>query len=794
MTFVFNWSVDQAAYREIESRVQYFLETSDARAVLGADAGPAARILRRAWHGQKADEHDEQFVALLYLVAWWHWCRYLEVPAEHEEVELHTALNLFGFYYSRDPRSVPFLVYRMWHERDPSGVLLQDPDDLNRRGVHHLELYATHNQPADLDSAADLFASAAAQVSADHPARAMYTGNLATALRLKFEHTGEDDDLRPWLSQQRDAVALTAPHNRNAVHRLRELIYGLTQLNQREPEPAVLDEAIGHARRWALLGAWYGQDAEEPTLLAELIHERCLAAYNGDLVDEGIEVLRRFLAREGPASTAGRANAHARLSALLQLRFDRTGDPNDMDEAVANGEIAVAVDDTDPALGGYLSTLGNVLRLRHELRGAAEDIERATEALRRAVARGTGDQDHDAIIQSNLGNVLHSRFRAHGRTADLDDAVLACRTAIDLSSPRRRPHLLATLAMVLRERFEQAGHRGDLEDAITAAGEAAGGALPDDLYYAMYLSELGVALFRRYGLSSATEDFEASVDAQRRAIEATGPDDSFRSNRLGHLALCYLARYQREHAVGDLTTAIVTMRAALESLPVETVNSHLIRSHLAAALLWRATDRPEGADADLDEAVRLSGEAYQHCPPGYVHRAALAVLHSRALLRRHRRRGEPAGLATATTVLHEAADSPGATVGDRITAALWHAALVADDGAWTQATDSFGLALRLLPLAAWRGAHRSHQERHLAEANEAPSMAAATSLELGDGSQAVERLELGRAVLWSQMLELRADYSALHAVAPDVAQRMDEIRLLLDGSGDETAVPPSPYP
>jgi hypothetical protein len=81
---------------------------------------------------------------------------------------------------------------------------------------------------------------------------------------------------------------------------------------------------------------------------------------------------------------------------------------------------------------------------------------------------------------------------------------------------------------------------------------------------------------------------------------------------------------------------------------------------------------------------------------------------------------------------------------------------------------------------AWRGLDRSVQERRLTEAAGVGSAAAAWALTAGQPRRAVELLEQGRQVLWSQAVQTRGDLSALAAVAPDLAARLDETRRALD--------------
>jgi hypothetical protein len=91
-----------------------------------------------------------------------------------------------------------------------------------------------------------------------------------------------------------------------------------------------------------------------------------------------------------------------------------------------------------------------------------------------------------------------------------------------------------------------------------------------------------------------------------------------------------------------------------------------------------------------------------------------------------------------------------------------------------------------LPAVAWRGSDRRSRESQLAEVSGLASDAAACQLAAGNPEAAVEVLETGRAVLWTDMLQLRRGDARLWAERPDVASRLRDLAAALDMS--ETAV------
>jgi len=124
----------------------------------------------------------------------------------------------------------------------------------------------------------------------------------------------------------------------------------------------------------------------------------------------------------------------------------------------------------------------------------------------------------------------------------------------------------------------------------------------------------------------------------------------------------------------------------------------------------------------------------------------------------------------------------------RLVAAQHWGRLAADTGQWAAARDGYAAAIALLPIAAWRGADRAGQEQPLRDTRWLAAEAAACALNLGDPAGAVDLLERGRTVLWNQRLEAAADLHELRILAPDLADRLDAARAVLDTDNpDRTA-------
>jgi CHAT domain len=120
-----------------------------------------------------------------------------------------------------------------------------------------------------------------------------------------------------------------------------------------------------------------------------------------------------------------------------------------------------------------------------------------------------------------------------------------------------------------------------------------------------------------------------------------------------------------------------------------------------------------------------------------------------------------------------------AGVEDRLAAAVsWGYGAAAENPA--AGLPGLQAAVSLLPRAAWWGQTWETREEVLAGYTGLASDAAACAVAAGQPARALELLEGGRAVMWTQVLRTRTDRAALRSVAPLLAKRMDRVAAALE--------------
>jgi len=637
----------------------------------------------------------------------------------------------------------------------------------------------------DLDELiADLRAGQAGQLSGRDPA--VESALLCESFRLRAEHTGSQADVAEAVRNGRLAAAAIAPDNSNRTGCLLALALALRLRSERVREPADLDDAIELlTEATAITGPGQRGRSEVLSQLGVTLGARF--RLTGDLADLDAAV---SAGRESVAeATAGGGNDAVllgNLSSVLQIRFRQTGNISDLDEAIDAERSALGA--TAPGRfdhAAHLSGLSSKLRVRFWRTGNVADLDEAIDSAQTALAATDPEDSGRAGYLTNLAGALHARYWRTGQLADLDQAISGLRDALAATPAgwTEYPSRRGDLGQVLRLRANRAGSKADLDEAISDLSVAVSELPVGDRRRALYLAELGAAFLSRFLQSAIAADLDQATDRLSEATSATPLGQPDRGVRLGNLSNAQQLRYDQTRNPADLDGAIQTARDALASTPAEHPSRAVALTGLSARLLTRF--ELTAIPADLEESIGLARAAVAACPPGHPLAADCLRTLSDSLWARFNAFGDHAARDEAFASWRQAQQERAAPASSRIMAAVSWGEAAADDGNPELAAEGFGAAVRLLPLLAWRGLDRGSQELLLAGRPGIASDAAACAVAAGHPERAVELLEHGRAVLWSQLLQLRGELDDLRQSEPAIADRLAAIRAALDQPDDQ---------
>lgn len=242
-----------------------------------------------------------------------------------------------------------------------------------------------------------------------------------------------------------------------------------------------------------------------------------------------------------------------------------------------------------------------------------------------------------------------------------------------------------------------------------------------------------------------------------------------------------MARSQQNKNFTDLNTAISAFQQVVETARNPVHAGYF--TNLGLALLTRFEQA--GQLADLNGAIKTLEQAVEASPAHHPDSAKYLSNLAGALKTRFEHIGHLSDLDTAASSFHAALEVTTATPRVRMTAAMVWGRLSYEAGDIITATEAYAAALELLPQVAWHGLDRPTQEKHLSNflglASEGASSAIASgAVETDQVHRALEMLEQGRSVLWTETLHIRSDLTRLHERAPELAERLDQIRRQLN--------------
>ncbi|KAG1825309.1 CHAT domain-containing protein [Suillus variegatus] len=543
---------------------------------------------------------------------------------------------------------------------------------------------------------------------------------------------------------------------------------------------------------------------------------------NGKDLDQAITLLSEAVAFF-PVGHPNRCKPLNNLASGLFRRFEHRGNVKDLDETIPLYREALALsaaDHRDQIIS--LNNLAVPLAIRFEHRGNDEDLNEAITLQREVLAlHPVGHTDRSTPL-NNLGNGLSTRFEHRGNAEDLDEAITHQREALALRPVGHidRSRSLDNFANALAVRFEHRGNGKDLDEAIMFHREALALHPVGHTARSSSLNSLANRLFRRFEHRGNVKDLDEAITLHREALALRPVGHTDRSKSLNNLANQLSTYFEHRGNVEDLDEAIALHREALALRPV----GHTHRSASLYSLANQLSTRfhHQGNDEDLDEAITLLKEALALCPVGHTDRSLLLTSFGNQLSTRFNHRGNREDLNYSRENLRCALTQMTQYDPRRLTIHLSLAIVnLSSQKSGLDGTPSNedidildaamihlktaanfvtgGLLVRLRASLRWVSLARERSHASLLEAY-ATSMqlldaymsvtaslssrhdamkefprtlaadAASCALHSGDVGHAVELLEQGRTIIWTQITRLRTPLDSLqtcgdHAVA-----------------------------
>ncbi|KAH8818693.1 CHAT domain-containing protein [Flagelloscypha sp. PMI_526] len=431
------------------------------------------------------------------------------------------------------------------------------------------------------------------------------------------------------------------------------------------------------------------------------------------------------------------------LGTSLQRRFERFGEMDDIDRA-----IKFQLEAFDLTLDGHpeklicLSNLGNFCLTRFKRIGELADIDKAIGFQLEAVDIAPDDHLDKPMYLSNLGNSFLARFQRLGEMVDVEKAIKAHRSAVQLTPNGHpsEPVRFSNLGNSHLAWFQHFGEMKDIERAIEAhlrAVELTPYGHPDK---PMYFGNLGNSHLARFQSHGEMSDIDKAVDSQLNAIRLTPDDHPDKPMYLDNLGNSHLARFQHLGEVDDTDKAIEAHLSAVELTPNGHSNKPIRLSNLGTSYLTRFECLGEMKDIDAGIIVFELSATSLEGPPVDKFRAARKWISTLRLKEK-------------TASIHGQGLQPQHTL------------------------------ISLIPDLVWLGTpvHQSLQTIQDVIASSIHEVVSdairAQELEL-----AVEWMERGRSIIWSQLRRLRSPLVDLQDSCPSLAQEFQDVQRRIEMS------------
>ncbi|KAG8927782.1 hypothetical protein FRC02_007767 [Tulasnella sp. 418] len=476
----------------------------------------------------------------------------------------------------------------------------------------------------------------------------------------------------------------------------------------------------------------------------------------------------------------GRATRLEKLALCIEAQFWCKGRAEDVEEVITLRREALML--CPPGNSGRpdaLINLSHALRTRYINLGHMQDVKESISFNKEALHLYPEGHPNRPMCMNNLGLSLCDEYHRAGRIQDLDEAISYHRKALLLypMGHENIPVTLTNLANCLEARYDEVGHIQEMETAIESNKQAVLLYHADDLRSTYLLHTLAGCLMSQYEKHNRIEDLQQAVDYFRRLLSQCPPGHLHRPATLNNLGKCLIKQHMRLGTLQCLEDSIHNFKEALELCHKDHPDRPYVLTNLATCYVVQY--EKDGKDEILKEAVELLHMAIKDIPPDHPFLTRILTLlastyadHAKALKQNY----DPQEF---FQLFSQAANHPTATIKDRYSASLkWVERLHGLSSLHAYPT-YFALADRYLLM-------RSSLTSRYELLNSIPPWhscdAAAFAIEAEDLEKAVEFLEQGGNMLWSQMGRYRMQLVALQGERAPLVEEFTRLSRLMERS------------
>jgi hypothetical protein len=478
---------------------------------------------------------------------------------------------------------------------------------------------------------------------------------------------------------------------------------------------------------------------------------------------------------------------HDLAKALFSITFQLLGDQNALAESVVlNREALTLRPPGHPSRDKTLNNLAGALKWTFDNCGDFDLLKEAVRMQREVLRLRPHGHPLRASALNNLSSTLVTSFEQQGSFETVTEAITLSREALNLrpiGHPRRFSSL-SLLAEVLRLRFIYQGFSVCLAEAMERYREVfhtIPEAHPQHGHMMMNYGDILLLAFQEHGDSFFLSE---AIRVLRETLTLVPEVVAFHDIALHNLAGALLASHELSGDKSPLSEAVTLHQEALKLCPPG--HSRRIESLDGLADLYCRIE-----PTSWKEAHTLYCEALRICPQGYPVRAQLLSGIARCFLNSDSPFFDPVqGIshlseAYADDFTHITRRLRTASTDMRNVEATYESVTQHMDEATRGqynmlVLELYSQVIGMLPLAANFGIDHKARLRAVLGTDRIARNAASRAVLVDRVSVAIETLEEGRGVFWTQTLHLRT--TAFEDVPEDDREELQRLLLLLDGA------------
>ncbi|TFK33924.1 CHAT domain-containing protein [Crucibulum laeve] len=475
------------------------------------------------------------------------------------------------------------------------------------------------------------------------------------------------------------------------------------------------------------------------------------------------------------------------LGKIYYRLYERNGNPDFIKQSVTYSRKALSSAYIPHLLRPELQN-GLAVSLSIIVEGLGGDIGEVVSLFRATLTLVSCPLRHKLHAEHELGPALRLQFLQNSDISVLDEAIILQRKCMESSSlPRQQFVWIIKLALSLQARFYHFRQPNDLPETIALYEESLKSIPVSHHERPKFLYNLGNVLLVQFETEPEINTLDRAISALREGlnllkirIDGDNPIHPL-ANSLTHLlahSLNTKGAYLNDST--DLNEIITLFRIVLKNQtysPLDSDKKSKLLKDFAIAL--RMQYRSSGIQNDLDEALLLHDEAYNLLTPTSVDRALSAAEIGITMMVAYQKKQLPAYLEDAVSWFRRGVASKAAYLWRQYQAALTWADSV--DGLHDSALQAYESAIELLRQFATLNLDLDSRQKILARRSDGLARnAAACAIQLGEFEKAVELLEEGRGIFWSQALHLRTPMDDLRNVDGGLADDLHNIAAELE--------------